>query len=109
VGEPHGRLQGLVEYLHPMVRFERGGDTPCHADGIRFVRLVDLDDLETPGEGEVLFDVLFVLAPGGGGDGAQGAPGQGRFEQIGRVAGAGGTTRTDQGMGLVDEQDDGRR
>jgi len=53
-----------------MVRFERRGDTPRYEDGVPLVRLLNLDDLEAPGEVRVLFDVLLVLAPGGGGDGA---------------------------------------
>jgi len=34
--------------------------------------------------------VAFVFVPGGGGDGAKGAAGQGRLEQIGGIARAGG-------------------
>ena len=37
-------------------------------------------------EGGVVLEVLLVLRPGGGGDGAQLAAGQGRLEQVGRVA-----------------------
>ncbi len=70
MGELYCRLQGLVEYLYAMVRFERGGDTPRHEDGVPLVRLLDLDDLEATGDGRVLFDVFLVLATGGGGDGA---------------------------------------
>ena len=40
------------------------------------------------------------------GDSAQLAARQGGFQQIGGVAGAGRAARADQGMGLVDEQDD---
>jgi hypothetical protein len=49
---------------------------------------------------------FLVLGPGGGGDGAQLAARQGGFEQIGGVAGARRAARADQGMRLVDEQDD---
>ena len=70
------------------------------------VGLLDLDDLEPPGEGGVLLEVLLVLGPGGGGDGAQLAAGQGRLEQVGGVALAGLAAGADHGVGLVDEEDD---
>ena len=70
------------------------------------VRLVDLDDLEAALEGGVGLEVLLVLHPGGGRDGAQLAAGQGRLEQVGGVALAGRAAGADQGVGLVDEQDD---
>ncbi len=52
----------------------------------RLVGLVDLDQLEAAGQRRVLLEVLLVLGPGGGGDGAQLAAGQGRLEQVGGVA-----------------------
>ena len=73
------------------------------------VGLLDLDDLEPPGQGRVLLEVLLVLGPGGGGDGAQLAAGQGRLEQVGGVALAGLAAGADHRVRLVDEQDDRRR
>ena len=107
VREPHGGLQGLVEDLDLVVLLQGGGDAAHHQDRLLLARLVDLDDLEAAGQGRVLLDVLLVLGPGGGGDGAQRAAGQGGLEQVGGVAGAGGAAGADQGVGLVDEQDDG--
>ncbi len=58
----------------------------------------------------ILFDILAVLGPGGRGDGAQGAAGERRFQQVGGVAGADRAAGADQGVGFVDKKDDrGRR
>ena len=69
-------------------------------------RLLDLDQLEAPLERRVLLDVLLVLRPRRGGHGAQLAARQCRLEQIRGVAGAGRPSGADQGVRLVDEQDD---
>ena len=81
-------------------------DAAHHQDGLGLVGLVDLHGLEAAGQRRVLLDVLLVLGPGGGADGAQRAARQRRLEQVGRIAGAGRTARADQRVRLVDEQDD---
>ena len=68
--------------------------------------LFDQDRLEASGEGGVLLDVLLVFVPGGRGDGSKGAAGKGRFEKVGGIPGALLTTRTQEGVGFVDEEDD---
>ena len=85
------------------------GEPAHHPDGAVLVGLLDLDDLEPAGEGGVLLEVLLVLGPGGGGDRAELAAGQGRLEQVGGVALAGLAAGADHRVGLVDEQDDRRR
>ena len=105
----HGRFERFVENLHAMMLFERRGHAAHHEDRLFLAGLVDLNDLEAAGEGRVLLDVLLVFGPGGGRDRAQLAAGQGRLEQVGRVAGARRAAGTDQRVGLVDEQDDGLR
>ena len=80
-----------------------------HADRLLLVRLVDLDLLEAALEGGVGLEVLLVLGPGGGRDGAQLAAGQGGLEQVGGVALPGLPAGADQRVGLVDEQDDRHR
>jgi hypothetical protein len=67
---------------------------------------VQLHRLETTGQRRVFLEVFLVLGPGGGGDGAQLATGQRRFQQVGGVGTAGIAARADQGVGFVDEQDD---
>ena len=107
VRQADGGFDGLVEDLHPVMFFERRGNAAHHRDGLLLIGLVDLDDLEAAGQRRVLLEVFLVFGESGGGDGAQGAAGQRGFEQVRGVAGAGGAAGADQGMGLVDEQDDG--
>ena len=70
---------------------------------------IDLDRLEASGQRGVFLDILAVFCPGGGGDRAQRAAGERRFQQIGRITGAGRAAGADQCMGFIDEQDDRRR
>jgi len=74
--------------------------------GLCFRRLLNLDHLKTPGQGGVLLEMFFIFVPGRCRDGAEGAAGEGRFEQIGGIAGAGGAARADECVGLVNEEDD---
>ena len=106
VRELHGALDGLVEDAHAVVLLQDRGDPAHHPDGAVLVGLLDLDDLEPPRQRRVLLEVLLVLGPGGGGDGAQLAAGQGRLEQVGGVVLAGLAAGADHGVGLVDEEDD---
>ena len=69
-----------------MVLLQHRRQAAQHADRLLLVRLVDLDRLEAALEGGVGLEVLLVLGPGGGRDGAQLAAGQGRLEQVGGVA-----------------------
>ena len=62
--------------------------------------------LEAAFEGFVLLDVFAVLVEGGGADAAQFAAGQSRLEQVGGVDRAFGSSGADQGVELVDEEDD---
>ena len=62
--------------------------------------------LETSLERRVLLDVLAVLVQGRGADAVQFTAGQRRLEHIAGVHGALGLARADDGVQLVDEQDD---
>jgi hypothetical protein len=68
--------------------------------------LVDLHGLEAALERGVLLEVLLVLLPGGRRDRAQLAAREGGLEQVGRVAAALLSARADDGVRLVDEEDD---
>ena len=68
--------------------------------------LLDLDRLEAALERGVLLEVLSVLVRRGGTDGLQLATGQHGLEDAGRVDCAFGGPGTDEGMDLIDEQDD---
>ena len=75
-------------------------------------RLVDEDRLEATGQGGVLLDVFAVLIQRGGADAVQLAARQGGLQQVGGVHGPVALSGADQGVHLVDEQDDvalGRR
>ena len=75
-------------------------------DGVIDARLVDLDGLEPALQGGILLDVLAVLIERGGTDGLQLATSQHRLKDRRGVDRALGGTSADQGVHLVDEQDD---
>src|SRR5262245_11638268 len=54
----------------------------------------------------ILFEILLILRPCGGGDGAQLTAGQGGLQQVRRVILSRLTARTDHGVGLIDEEND---
>ena len=90
----------------PVVRLVAVAQTLEDLDGVLQRRLADLDGLEAALEGGVLLQVLAVLVERGGADGLQLTAGQHRLEDAGGVDRALGGTRTDEGVDLVDEQDD---
>ncbi len=106
VGQVGGRDQGLVGDGDPVVLLVAVPEALEDLDGVRHRRLVDLDGLEATLQGGVLLEVLAVLVEGGGADGLQLAPGQHGLEDRGGVDGAFGGAGADQGVQLVDEQDD---
>ena len=69
-------------------------------------RLIDEHRLEAAFQGRVLLDVLAVLVERGRADAVQFAAGQHRLEQVAGVHRAFGLARADDGVQLVDEQDD---
>ncbi len=75
-------------------------------NGILDGGLGDEDRLEPARQRRILFDVLAILVQRGRADAMQLAARQRRLEQIGRVHCAVGLAGADQGMHLVDEQDD---
>ena len=76
--------------------------------GNRFgrARFVHHNLLETALEGLVLLEVLLVLVQGGGAYGSQFSPCEGRLQDVGGVHGTGTAAGTDQGVNLIDEEDD---
>ena len=75
-------------------------------DGVLDRRLIDHDRLEAALQGGVLLDVLAVLVERGGADAVQLAAGQHRLEQVAGVHRPFGLAGADDGVQLVDEQDD---
>ena len=75
-------------------------------NGVFDRRLVDQNGLEAALESGVLFDVLAVFVERGRADAVQLAAGQHGLQQVAGVHGAFGLARADDGVQLVDEQDD---
>ncbi len=75
-------------------------------DGVLDGRLVDQDRLEAALERGVLLDVLAVLVERGGADAVQLAAREHRLQQVARVHRALGGAGADDGVQLVDEEDD---
>ena len=106
VGQVRRGDEGLVGDLDRVVRLVAVAQALQDVDGHRDRRLLDLDGLEAALERGVLLDVLAVLVDGGRADGLQLAAGQHRLEDRGGVDGALGGAGADEGVDLVDEQDD---
>ena len=69
-------------------------------------RLGDEDRLEAPGQRGVLLDVLAILVERGGADAVQLAARERRLQQVAGIHRAFGLAGADDGVQLVDEQDD---
>lgn len=82
--------------------FEASEDGDGFGDGW----FVDEDGLEAPFEGFVFFDVLSVLVEGGCSYASEFSSGEHGFEHIGGVEGSFGFAGSDEGVHLVDEEDD---
>ena len=81
-------------------------DAAEDGDGVLLARLLHQHRLEAALQGGVLLDVLAVLVQGGGAHTVQLAAGERRFEHVRGVHGPLGRAGADQGVDLVDEQDD---
>jgi len=97
----HALVMGLVAGLEPTEDRDRVFDA----------RLANHHGLESPLQGGILFDVLAVLVERGRADAPQLAAGECRLEQVRGVGATLSGPCTDDGMQLVDEQNDvsGRR
>ena len=80
--------------------------SPEDRDRILYGGLLDHDRLEPPFEGRILFDVFPVFIQGRGAHTAQLAPGQGGFQHVRGIHGAFRRPGADDGMDLIDEEDD---
>src|SRR3954470_8484132 len=106
VGQRRGGHEGGVGDADPVVRLVAVPQALEDLDRVLQRRLADLDGLEAALESGVLLQVLAVLVERGGTDGLQLTAGEHRLEDAGGVDRALGGTRTDEGVDLVDEQDD---
>ena len=81
-------------------------DAAQHGAGNVLCGLFDFDDLEPPRQCRIFLEVLLVLGPRGGCNGAQLAARESRLEQIGRIVLARLAAGADHGVGFVDEEND---
>jgi hypothetical protein len=106
IGQVGGRDERLVGDGDPVVGLVAVPQALEDLDGVGHGGLVDHDLLEASLQRRVLLEVLAVLVERGGAHGLQLAAGQHRLEDAGRVDGALGGAGADEGVQLVDEQDD---
>ncbi len=106
IGEVGGRDECLIRDGDAMVRLVAVAQALQDLDGVSDRGLVDLHGLEAAFERGVLLEMLAVLVECGRADGLQFTAGEHRLEDRRRVDGSFGRARPDEGMDLVDEQDD---
>ena len=106
VGERRGGDQRAVGDAHAVMLLVLLLQAAQDGDGVLHRRLGDEDRLEAPGERGILLDVLAVLVERGGADAVQFAARQRGFQQVAGIHGAFGLAGADDGVQLVDEQDD---
>ncbi len=105
LGELDGGFDGFVQHHHIMVLLHHRRDGADHADRVCGLGLAHAHRLEAAGKGRVLLEVLSVLGPGGRRDSPQTAAGQGGFQEVSGVARACRTAGANQGVRLINEQD----
>ena len=106
VGQLHGHRQGLIGDTELMVLLVLRAQALQNLDRRLLVGRSDVYRLEAPFERRVLLDMLAVLVRRGGANRAQLPAGQRRLEQVPGVNGAIARTGADQGMHLVNEEND---
>src|SRR6185369_7300906 len=92
-----------------MMRLQRRQETAQHAHRGLFRRLAHLHDLKATRQRSIALKISLVFRPRGGRDRSQLAARERRLEQISSIALAGNIAGTDQGMRLIDKEDDGTR
>src|SRR3954471_18960439 len=102
------RLDRLARVLDVLERLVAILDADQDVDRLALARRVDLDRLEAPLERTVLLDVFAVLGRGRRADATDLAATERRLQDVRRVERALGRSRADQGVQLVDEDDDVR-
>ena len=106
VGQGRRRDQRAVGDAHAVVLLVLLLQAAQDRDGVLDRRLGDEDGLEAPRQRGVLLDVLAILVERGGADAVQLAARQRRLQQVAGIHGALGLAGADDGVQLVDEQDD---
>jgi len=106
LSQAHTGFQRLVRILYVVVFLVSVFDVAKYLKGFLRRGGFHNDLLEATFQRSVFFDALAVFIQRGGSDALEVAPGQCRFEHIGCIHGAGGVTSPNDGVDLVDEEDD---
>ena len=105
-GQGHAAADGLIGVVHRVVLLVLVLDVVQDLDGLVDAGRLHQHLLEAALEGSVLFDVLTVFVEGRGANALNLTTRQGGLEHVGGVQRTAGPTGTDNGVDLVDEQDD---
>ena len=106
VGQVDGGLEGGIGVVHPVMGLVLVAQALQDAEGLLFGGLAHVDGLEATLEGRVLLHVLAVFVERGGADDLDLAAREGRLHDGGGIEAALGRAGADQGVHLVDEQND---
>ena len=106
MGKLRGGHQCRVEDANAMVHLVALLQTTQDGDGVLHTGLVDDDRLETALQRSVLFDVFAIFIERRRADGTQFPASELRLEQVGGIDGTFRGAGADDGVQLVDEQDD---
>ena len=106
VGERRGGDQGGIFDLDPVEGLVPLLEPAEDGDGVLHRRLGHEDRLKTAFQGGVLLHILLVFVEGRRPDGLELSPGQGGLENVGGVHGPLRRAGADDGMHLIDEEDD---
>ena len=104
VGEFDGGNNSIVLDAHAVVEFVFFFDTAQNRNGIWHVGFVHQNQLKTPLQSLVFFDVFLVFFKRGGSNGVQFAARQCGFEQVGRVHGTFAAARANERVDFVNKQ-----
>ena len=97
---------GLFGNLHPVVVLVAIAQALDDADGLFHAGLLHVDRLEAPLQRPVLLDVLAILVQGGRADALDLSARERGLQHVGRVDGPFRRPGPDQGVQLIDENDD---
>ncbi len=106
VGKLHRRMERFFREVHLMVGLVLVSQALHDAHGLLFVGLVDGERLEAPLKGRILLQMLAILLKGGGTDDLDLTARERGLQDGRRINGTFGRTSTDDGMDLIDEQQD---
>ena len=106
VGEDGGGNEGGVLDADPVMDFVPLPQAAKDGNGVFHRGFLDENGLEAAFEGGVLLDVLAVLVEGGGADAVELAAGEHGLEHVAGVHRALGLAGADDGVDLVDKEDD---